>query len=200
MRDRGAKRCRIGDVMIGGEYQHHRIVSARHRLQRGQRDCRRGVARSRFQHDRAPFDADRATLFGDDEAMVFVADQIRWRGIDALESRNVSCSIVCAPVSFRNCFGYSSRESGHRRVPAPPASTTGRTDVHLTTAPSAGERSDDPPAVAIEKPDTGSKEMHDPPKVATRGMTTIVRDAGLRQLHDLSVVLDAQRQVVVFEV
>ena len=40
-----------------------------------------------------------------------------------------------APVSFRNCFGYSSRDSGHRRVPAPPARMTGRTDVHLTTAP-----------------------------------------------------------------
>ena len=72
--------------MIGGEYQHHWIVSAGHRLQRGQRNCRRGVARCGFEHDRAPFDADRATLFSDDEAMVFVADQIRWRGIDAFQS------------------------------------------------------------------------------------------------------------------
>ena len=37
----------------------------------------------------------------------------------------VSCSMVCLPVSASSCFGYSSRDSGHRRVPAPPDRITG---------------------------------------------------------------------------
>src|SRR5580765_9008310 len=37
----------------------------------------------------------------------------------------VCCSIVRAPVSGSSCFGYSSRDSGHSRVPAPPDRMTG---------------------------------------------------------------------------
>src|SRR5476649_2189145 len=33
--------------------------------------------------------------------------------------------MVRSPVSTRSCFGYSSRESGQRRVPAPPERMTG---------------------------------------------------------------------------
>ncbi len=37
----------------------------------------------------------------------------------------VSCSIVRSPTSGSSCFGYSSRESGQRRVPEPPERMTG---------------------------------------------------------------------------
>src|SRR5690606_14070839 len=37
----------------------------------------------------------------------------------------VACSIVCSPTSGRNCLGWASRDSGHRRVPDPPDSNTG---------------------------------------------------------------------------
>ena len=43
----------------------------------------------------------------------------------ARAAARVSCSIVCAPVSGSSCLGYSSRDSGHRRVPAPPDRMTG---------------------------------------------------------------------------
>src|SRR3546814_5353269 len=38
----------------------------------------------------------------------------------------VSCSMVSSPASGRNCLGKASRDSGHRRVPEPPDSRTGR--------------------------------------------------------------------------
>ena len=37
----------------------------------------------------------------------------------------VSCSMVWSPTSGSSCFGYSSRDSGHRRVPEPPERMTG---------------------------------------------------------------------------
>src|SRR5260221_6325178 len=60
----------------------------------------------------------------------------------------VSCSIVLALISGSNCLGYSSRDSGHRRVPAPPDRTTGTSGMsrsigrlvrdHGTAAPDGG--------------------------------------------------------------
>ncbi len=41
----------------------------------------------------------------------------------------VSCSIVRSPTSGSSCFGYSSRESGQRRVPEPPERITGMSMV-----------------------------------------------------------------------
>ena len=42
---------------------------------------------------------------------------------------SVSWSIERLPARERNCLGRSSRDKGHRRVPMPPASTTGRMAV-----------------------------------------------------------------------
>ena len=58
----------------------------------------------------------------------------------------------------------------------------------------------DPPAVSIEEPHTGSQEMNDPAEVTSRRVTAVVRDTCLWQFDDPAVVLDAQRQIVVFEV
>ena len=82
---RRAKGFGIGDVMIGGEHQHHRIVAAAHRIERRKCDGWRGIARGRFQNDCPPTHADRTALLRDDEAMLFVADQIRRRGIEPIE-------------------------------------------------------------------------------------------------------------------
>ena len=38
--------------------------------------------------------------------------------------RAVCCSSVSAPFNASNCFGIDARDSGHSRVPEPPASTT----------------------------------------------------------------------------
>jgi hypothetical protein len=43
-----------------------------------------------------------------------------------LASRSsVSCSRLLPPTSGANCLGSALRDSGHRRVPLPPQSTTG---------------------------------------------------------------------------
>jgi hypothetical protein len=41
--------------------------------------------------------------------------------------RTVACSKESSPISGSSCLGYFSRDSGHRRVPEPPESTTGCT-------------------------------------------------------------------------
>jgi hypothetical protein len=41
-----------------------------------------------------PTHSDRATLLRNDEAMLFVADQIRSSGVETLDTQQVSCSIV----------------------------------------------------------------------------------------------------------
>ena len=37
----------------------------------------------------------------------------------------VDCSNDCSPLSAKNCLGLSARDSGHKRVPDPPARMTG---------------------------------------------------------------------------
>ncbi len=37
----------------------------------------------------------------------------------------VACNIVSPPVRDNSCFGYFSRDIGHRRVPEPPDRITG---------------------------------------------------------------------------
>jgi hypothetical protein len=37
----------------------------------------------------------------------------------------VSCSIVLSDVNDKNCFGSAARDFGHKRLPDPPANTTG---------------------------------------------------------------------------
>lgn len=37
----------------------------------------------------------------------------------------VDCSSDCSPLSAKNCLGLSARDSGHKRVPDPPARMTG---------------------------------------------------------------------------
>ena len=39
--------------------------------------------------------------------------------------RRVSCSMVISPASGKNCLGWVSRETGHKRLPTPPARSTG---------------------------------------------------------------------------
>ena len=39
--------------------------------------------------------------------------------------RTVACSSESSPISGSSCFGYFSRDSGHRRVPEPPDKTMG---------------------------------------------------------------------------
>src|SRR3989338_5092987 len=42
-----------------------------------------------------------------------------------------SCSVDLSPITFSNCFGELRRESGHNRVPTPPAKIIAFIDVFL---------------------------------------------------------------------
>ena len=64
------------DHVIGRHDDQHRIRIAAGRPQGRQRQRRRGIASERLENDRGPL-AEQANLFGNDEAMLFIANDQR---------------------------------------------------------------------------------------------------------------------------
>ena len=53
--------------------------------------------------------------------------------IEASDTRSKVCwKVERSPTSGTNCFGMLSRETGHRRVPAPPHISTGISETLIT--------------------------------------------------------------------
>ena len=133
--DRRLKGRHVANHVIGRQHQQQRIGI---RLQRGQRNGRRRVATHRFQHDGLRLDALRPQLLSHEKPMRLVAHDDRRRGLEPLEPRARSpAASCCSPTSGSSCLGYSSRDSGHSRVPEPPERTTG---VSMRTASYASPR------------------------------------------------------------
>ena len=121
-----AETVAVRDHVIGRHDDQHRIRIAAGRPQGRQRQRRRGIASERLENDRGPL-AEQANLFGNDKAMLFIANDQRFKKSGNPSTRaTVACSMDCSPTSGSNCLGYFSREIGHRRVPEPPERTTGR--------------------------------------------------------------------------
>ena len=125
------KAARSLQHVIRGQDQHERVLARELRRHvRRERDGRRGVAPDRLEQDGRRRHSHFAQLLGDQESVRFVANHHRRRGVGKPASRAaVSWIMVRSPVSARSCFGSSSRDSGHRRVPAPPERITG-TSLH----------------------------------------------------------------------
>jgi hypothetical protein len=49
----------------------------------------------------------------------------RWNSVASETRSNVSWNVERGPNSGRNCFGRTSRDAGHSRVPAPPHMISG---------------------------------------------------------------------------
>ena len=131
-RQRGAARSGellgVGDEMVGGDHQQDGRGIVLHGELGGGGDGGRGIAALRLQDD-GGLDAAGARLLGDDEAELGIGDDHR-RGEQALArvTRSSTCwKVDDAPISGTNCFGIFSRDTGHRRVPAPPHNITGTT-------------------------------------------------------------------------
>ena len=73
-----AKSGRVGDHMVRGHHQQHRVGTVARRGQRRQCQRRRSVAPGGLEHDRAR-SVHEPQLFGNDEAVLFVAHDDRRR-------------------------------------------------------------------------------------------------------------------------
>ena len=89
------------------------------------RDGSAGLTPRRLEHDDR-LDAELLGLTLREEAEAFAGnDDRRW-------ARASAClEVERSPTNGRNCFGMGSRETGHRRVPEPPARTTGKSKSAL---------------------------------------------------------------------
>ena len=130
-RDEGAG---VADDVIGGERQHHGVVVARLRKGRAGGDRRTGIPPHRLQQH-ISLEPDLGKLLQHHEAIGRIGDDDR-----TLEQRRIRHPQRAYPemsnaprTSGRNCFGRTSREAGHSRVPAPPHMISGI--IRLLIAP-----------------------------------------------------------------
>ena len=73
----GGKAIGVSDDVIGRRDQHQGFAVLRREHQRGNCRCRRGVAPDRLKHDTRRSNARRLELFGNDEAVLVVAQPDR---------------------------------------------------------------------------------------------------------------------------
>ena len=76
MRQAATNAFRIGDDMVGGEREHHRLVAAPQRMQRAGDDRRRGIAAMRLEQN-VGLDADLGELLGDQKPIGMIGDDDR---------------------------------------------------------------------------------------------------------------------------
>ena len=124
-----AKRIVVLEVTVGRDHQQQRIGVLCERVTGGEGHGGSGVARCALEQNGAPAHADSAALFGDQEAMLLVAhDRGRLRG-ERLEPVQSLLEHRAAAGQRDELLGMELAGQGQRRVPEPPASTTGRMEV-----------------------------------------------------------------------
>ena len=85
--DRAMERCDVADRVVGREHEQQRIGVVLRQCQRSGGDGGCGVATDRFEQQQARLHAEIAELFGDEEAMLLVADHDRrFDAVQAVEA------------------------------------------------------------------------------------------------------------------